>query len=115
MVEFPSPSLAFKAAQEIQNRMASFNKKRQIALSVGIGINFGEAIVGPIGAGGQYNWTMIGNTVNIASRLCGAAEAGAILISSSVYEKLKIKRSLEETDIKVKGISKAMKAYALRD
>jgi adenylate cyclase len=115
MVEFPTPSLAFKTAMEIQTKIVSYNKKRQIALNIGIGINFGEAIVGAIGAGDQYNWTMIGNTVNVASRLCGAAEAGNIMISASVYEKLKIKRTCKETEIRVKGISKPVKAYIYSD
>jgi adenylate cyclase len=115
MVEFPSPSLAFKSATEIQNKMAAYNKKRQDSLTVGIGINYGEAIVGAIGAGEQYNWTMIGNTVNVASRLCGAAESGAVLVSASVYEKLKIKRECKEAEIRVKGISKAVKAYVYED
>ncbi len=115
MVEFPTPSLAFKSATEIQARIASFNRKRQDALTVGIGINYGEAIVGAIGAGDQYNWTMIGNTVNVASRLCGAAESGTVVVSASVYEKLKIKRECKETETKVKGISKTVKAYIYDD
>ena len=79
MVEFPTPSLAFKAASEIQKKLQSFNNRREIPLEVGIGINFGEAIVGAIGSGAQYDWTMIGHTVNVARRLCAAAEKGEIV------------------------------------
>jgi class 3 adenylate cyclase len=111
MVEFPSPSCAFKAAQEIQAKMQSYNRKRSTPLEVGIGINYGEAIVGAIGAGEQFDWTTIGHTVNVARRLCGAAEPGHIVISQAVYEKLKIKRECKETEIRVKGVSKAVKTY----
>jgi len=111
MVEFPSPSLAFKAAQEIQARMQSYNKKRGNPLFVGIGINYGEAIVGAIGSGEQFDWTTIGHTVNIARRLCSAAEPGHIVISGGVYEKLKIKRECKETEIRVKGVNKAVKTF----
>jgi adenylate cyclase len=114
MVEFPSPSAAFKAADEIQAKIAVYNRKRRFPLEVGIGVNFGEAVVGAIGAGDQFNWTTIGHTVNVARRLCGAAEPGDIVVSASVYEKLKIKRSCEESDIKVKGVSKPVHAYTVR-
>ncbi|MBN1522961.1 MAG: adenylate/guanylate cyclase domain-containing protein [Spirochaetales bacterium] len=111
MVEFPTPSLAFKAASEIQRKVETFNKKRDVPLEVGIGINFGEAIVGAIGSGDQYDWTMIGHTVNIARRLCAAAEKGEVVVSQTIYEKLKVKRECEKKDIKVKGVSKPVKAY----
>jgi class 3 adenylate cyclase len=111
MVEFPSPSAAFKAADEIQAKIQSFNRKRDFLLQVGIGINYGEAIVGAIGSGDQFNWTMIGHTVNVARRLCSVAEPGDIVISAAVFEKLKIKRACQESEIKVKGISKSVHAY----
>jgi adenylate cyclase len=111
MVEFPSPSAAFKAADEIQSKIAVYNRKRRFPLAVGIGVNFGEAVVGAIGSGGQFNWTTIGHTVNVARRLCGMAEPGEIVVSGSVYEKLKTKRACEESDIRVKGISKTVHVY----
>jgi class 3 adenylate cyclase len=111
MVEFPSPSLAFKSALEIQKKISSYNKRRKDVLQVGIGINFGEAVVGAVGSGDKYDWTMIGNTVNIGRRLCGAADPDCIVVSAPVYEKLKTKRSCREIDIKVKGISKKVTAY----
>ena len=114
MVEFPSPSAAFKAADEIQAKIASYNRKRRFPLAVGIGINFGEAVVGAVGAGDQFNWTTIGHTVNVARRLCGVAEAGSIVVSESAYEKLKIKRACERSAIKVKGVSRPVHAYVIR-
>lgn len=111
MVEFPSAQAAFKAADEIQSKIAAFNRKRRFPLEVGIGINFGEAVVGAIGSGGQFSWTTVGHTVNVARRLCGMAQAGEIVISGSVFEKLKTKRQCDESDIKVKGISKAVHVY----
>jgi class 3 adenylate cyclase len=115
MVQFPSPSCAFKCALEIQNKISSFNKKRKDVLKVGIGINYGVAVVGAVGSGEKYDFTMIGNTVNMGRRLCSAAEPGTIVVSESAYEKLKTKRSFRETDIKVKGISKKVTAYIFED
>ena len=111
MVEFSTPSQAFKAASEIQQKLKTFNKKRKVPLEVGIGINFGEAIVGAIGSGYQFDYTMIGHTVNVARRLCAAAEKGEIVVSHAFYEKLKVKRECKKKEIKVKGISKPVKAY----
>ncbi|MBN2737347.1 MAG: adenylate/guanylate cyclase domain-containing protein [Spirochaetales bacterium] len=111
MVEFPTPAQAFKAAMEIQRKLVTFNSKRENPLEVGIGINFGEAIVGAIGSGIQFDWTMIGHTVNVARRLCAAAEKGEVVVSHSLYEKLNVKRECEQKDIRVKGVSKPVKAY----
>ncbi len=55
----------------------------------GIGINCGEAIVGNIGAPFRMDYTAIGDTVNTAARLESQAKAGQILISETVYERLK--------------------------
>ncbi|MBN1697438.1 MAG: adenylate/guanylate cyclase domain-containing protein [Spirochaetales bacterium] len=115
MVQFPSPSCAFKCALEIQQKIASFNKKRKETLQVGIGINYGVAVVGAVGSGEKYDFTMIGNTVNVGRRLCSAAEPGSIVVSESAYEKLKTKRPFTEIDIKVKGISKKVTAFVFND
>jgi adenylate cyclase len=113
MVEFPSPSTAFKAADEIQAKICTYNRKRRFPLAVGIGINYGEAVVGAVGSSGQFNWTTIGHTVNVARRLCAMAEPGEIVISGSVYERLKIKRDCSESNIRVKGINKPVHIYTI--
>jgi len=110
MAEFPTPSAAFKCATEIQAKLSAFNKKRSVPLNVGIGINFGEAIVGAIGSGDQFNWTMVGHTVNIGRHLCSVAEPGQIVVSQEVQEKLKVKRQCKRTDVKMKKLAKPVKA-----
>ena len=45
-------------------------------------------ICGNIGSEQQMNYTVIGDTVNLASRLCSAARPGEIIISDSVYKNL---------------------------
>jgi adenylate cyclase len=57
-------------------------------LHVGIGINFGEVFAGYLGSERRLEYTVIGDTVNIAKRLCSAAQGGEILVSGTVRSRL---------------------------
>ncbi len=52
---------------------------------MGIGISFGYATLGQIGFEGRFDYSANGTVVNLASRLCGEARAGQILVSQRVY------------------------------
>ena len=83
---------AVKTAKEMFNTLDKFNIKMleegYPKLNIGIGINYGKVICGNIGSEQQMNYTVIGDTVNLASRLCSAAKPGEIIISDSVYKNL---------------------------
>jgi class 3 adenylate cyclase len=108
MAVFPGPSEAFQAAVKIQQKMKSFNRGRKVPLHVGIGIHSGEAVLGAVGAGDFYNYTTIGNTVNVGKRICSAAEPGSILMSEEAFEQTKISRKHTQRELKIKGIRKRM-------
>jgi adenylate cyclase len=99
MATFADPGDAFKAAMEIQKKVAAFNKGRKKPLHVGIGIHTGEAVIGALGSGDFYNWT------NIGRRLCTAAAAGEVLISEQAFAGVRTTRSHDRKAVSAKGIS----------
>ncbi len=84
---------AVKSALEIQNATEKLMKERaqngQQTFDVGIGISTGDAIVGNIGSANRMDYTVIGDSVNTASRLTQAAHGGEILIGETTYNHVK--------------------------
>ena len=76
---------ALGAALAMQEELARLNPRWAVAgrppLHVGIGLHSGEAFAGLIGSPKRLEFTVIGDVVNVAARLCKAAAAGEILIS----------------------------------
>jgi class 3 adenylate cyclase len=83
---------AVAAAVEIQEAMAKLLPELEATTEgaaiggIGIGIHTGIAAVGNIGSDLRMEYTAIGNTVNLASRLCGLASAGQILLTTETSE-----------------------------
>ena len=75
---------AIQAAQEILTLL----KERPLMREIGIGIYDGEAIVGAIGPVERQDFTVIGDSVNLAARLCSLAEKGELVV-----EQLALRRS----------------------
>jgi adenylate cyclase len=67
--------------------MAELNEIRQgrgeRPLGIGVGINSGVAVAGNMGSTNRLNYTVVGDAVNLASRLAGQAKGGEILISGA--------------------------------
>ncbi len=94
------PDKAVQAAIGMQRALAA--PQRQVGrrragrtIEVGIGINYGEAFAGNIGSHLRLEYTVIGDVVNVASRLCSNAKGGEILISDPLYQVLRDKPSVE--------------------
>lgn len=77
------PRRAVTAAVEIMHAVATMAEKDR--LQVGIGINTGEAFVGNVGGKDVTDYTVLGDTVNVAARLQGAAAPGEILIAQETF------------------------------
>ncbi len=55
-----------------------------IESGIGVGLHLGEVAMGMLGPPGHRRTTLVGDTVNVAARLCGRARAGELLLSSAV-------------------------------
>ncbi len=75
---------AFRAALEMQQRFTRLKKNSPnlAPLGLGIGVHFGEVIVGNIGSERMMDYTVVGDAVNVARRLQETARPGEILISA---------------------------------
>ena len=68
---------------------AVWNQRYGLETGLGIGVNKGEVIAGNVGSAAYSNFTIIGDAVNIASRLMQRARAGEMLLSERVMEALR--------------------------
>jgi len=110
------PIRAVQAAIDIQNLLIEFNKTRaaegQFQIQVGIGINTGSLVAGYIGSSHTMSYSVIGNTVNNAHRLCSTAKPGQILISEHTRNQLQDNFDMVELDsIPAKGMLKPIRTF----
>lgn len=101
------------AALEKLNRR--WERQGRPALGVGIGINFGEVFAGNIGSDRRLEYTVIGDAVNTASRLCATAGPGEILVAEDFFRQLKRPPPVEAlAPIQVKGKSQRVPVYRVK-
>ena len=110
---------AMLAALEMQQVLAELNTKWESDgrqhVNIGIGINFGEVFAGNIGSQQRLEYTVIGDAVNVASRLCSKAGPGDILVSEPFRHVLKQPPDFEPVEaIELKGKAQAVPVYRVK-
>ncbi len=91
-------------------------QRRQPPVRVRIGINSGEMMAGMVGADQRMEFTVIGDAVNLASRLCNLGQPGDIVVGAGVIEQLPgAERVSAEPfrQVKVKGKSAEVATYCI--
>jgi len=86
-----APQKAVNAAIEIRNRLYKFNKEKNLSipLNIHIGINTGPVVSGMVGSENKQDFTVMGDAVNLASRIEGASQTGQILVGPATYKATK--------------------------
>ena len=110
LAEFPSAVEAVRAALQFQNRIHTFTDgdAENMRIRFRVGINIGDVIVEP--------HDIFGDDVNIAARLESIADPGGICISSSAYDQVSGKLSIEFADLgeqSLKNIGRPIRVYAV--
>lgn len=117
--DLEQPALkAVRAAMDIVRHSkeieAKFMERFGKTVSYGIGVNYGEAVVGNIGCHFRMDYTAIGDTVNTAARLEANAKAGQILISQAVLDQTGGRADVTPLgEIPLKGKSKGVAVFQL--
>ena len=84
-------------------------------LRIGVGMNRGVASIGNVRKGGQKDFTAVGDVVNTAARLQGAAGPGEVVIAQAVFERLnQPPENAEHRLLEVKGKSEALPVRVLQ-
>lgn len=114
----PHPDHAFaavKASIEMLAEVERFNihlkSKGKKPIGVGIGLTTGNVVTGYLGSSRSMEYTAIGDEVNVASRFCGEAKGGQILISEETMKRITGRIDTRELSVTVKGKKGELKVF----
>ena len=117
-VPVPNPAeRAIRMAVAMRDRVRELTtvwRKRGYDLNLGVGISQGYATIGAIGFEGRWDYGAIGSVTNLASRLCGEAKPGQILLSQRVWGTVEDLVEVESVgELSLKGFHRPVAAYNL--
>jgi class 3 adenylate cyclase/tetratricopeptide (TPR) repeat protein len=109
------PLRAARAALDIHEAVARLGERAGRSLQAHAGIASGEVVAGAIGRGERQDYTVLGDSVNLAARLVAAAAPGQTLISDGVYRVLSGRSVCDVLgEMQFKGIDRPVRVWCLR-
>lgn len=113
---------AISCAVLIQRLIADFNKQRlkqeEITVEFRIGVNSGTMLAGNMGSENRMEYTVVGDSVNLASRLSSVAGAGEIVVSEAVHNNAALANHFitrKHSTMRLRGKTKAVAIYQVLD
>jgi class 3 adenylate cyclase len=107
---------SFLAAKEMIRRRQAMNANNKTKIDVGIGLAYGTVIAGCMGSNDRLNYTVIGEKVNLASRLCSQAKKMEIAIDNNIRNHLGAElENAEEIEKALKGIDQPTTFYLIKE
>jgi class 3 adenylate cyclase len=119
-----APDLALNAAVDMRRELADYNRHRErqgrSSIRIGVGIHSGMLVLGTVGSPQRLNTTVVGDTVNLASRIEGltAHYRAGLIVSGSVVAGLAdrdSRRLREIAAVRVKGKAQAVTLFEVFD
>ena len=114
--------LAIKSALEMMTKLKRLNKINAFGngnqLNIGIGINTGKAVVGNMGSEQRFDYSVLGDAVNLASRLEGVSKNydATLVVGEDTYKSISQKYNFHKLDdVQVKGKSNKVAIYTVQE
>jgi hypothetical protein len=109
------PLRAARAALDIHEALARSNETARHPIEAHVGIASGEVVAGTIGRAAAHDYTVLGDSVNLAARLVGVAASGQTVISDGVHRALRGRGMCDALgEMALKGLSAPARVWGLR-
>ncbi|MCH9630166.1 MAG: hypothetical protein S4CHLAM37_01600 [Chlamydiia bacterium] len=109
---------AICSALDVIEALKKWNDEREKnnlpRVEMGFGIHKGLMVIGNMGAENRLNYTVVGSSVNLGSRLCGKAGCNEIFVSERVYQDEFVNRAVDANEVdpgELKGFTESVKVY----
>jgi class 3 adenylate cyclase len=107
---------AARCALDMVRERARRNRTAVHPIEIGVGVAFGPMVAGCMGSARRLNYTVLGDRVNLAARLCSAAPAGSVYVDEAVRGQLGPGWRVSPLEpLQVKGFDRPVEAFRLDD